>query len=86
MREEADTVGRKNDGHRVKEGGSRFTNRKPKTTDTLAFLIVPGGGADLHLDCISRALVVPISLRVRAVCHSPPPLGPSTDEETHFCT
>ena len=76
VREEADTVGRKNDGHRVREGGSRFTNRKPKTTDTLAFLIVPGGGADLHLDCISRALVVPISLRVRAVCHSLPPLAP----------
>lgn len=76
VREEADTVGRKNDGHRVREGGSRFTNRKPKTTDTLAFLIVPGGGAGLHLDYISRALVVPISLPVRAVCHSPPPLAP----------
>lgn len=33
--EEADSVGRENDGHRVREGGSRFTNRKPKTTDTL---------------------------------------------------
>lgn len=33
--EEADSVGRENDGLRVREGGSRFTNRKPKATDTL---------------------------------------------------